>query len=170
MSKRSKFRSRHIYIESSFDSSEESQEYGFAEAGDDDNAPAAAAAPPLVEELEHDATRKLSIVTWGLKLHREPPVGVTFNLSRFCALAKDAKDAKDAKRKTGRDKDVQESVIRHPMFTQLLRRMVQEIEVGDLHNISMACNYGRHRSVAWAELLKQHCYPCSSLHHMGLEE
>ena len=160
--RRRRCNSKHVYIETPGEGEE--GDHGFREA---DFESGSELSPPSSSPTPDKILRELYIVTWGLRLDPEPSPPVTFNFSRFYAIAKH-KEQK-IKTQTGLDKEVQDSIRKHPLFTHILYRIVNYIEERDLNHISMACNYGRHRSVAWAELLKEHCYPNATIHHMGLE-
>lgn len=47
--------------------------------------------------------------------------------------------------------------------------IIKQLDEGGIYeNIGIICNYGKHRSVAWAELLKKLYYPKSNIKHIGI--
>ena len=42
---------------------------------------------------------------------------------------------------------IQASIVRHPRFGDLVKRIVKVVEEGDLSTISFVCAHGKHRSV-----------------------
>ena len=55
--------------------------------------------------------------------------------------------------------------IQHPLFAELLQKIIEEIEMNNSTEISFFCNHGKHRSVGWAEILKKYYYPNSIIKH-----
>jgi RNase adaptor protein for sRNA GlmZ degradation len=51
----------------------------------------------------------------------------------------------------------------------IIEMIVTEIETNDYENIGFVCNYGKHRSVGWAELLRKLYFPESSIKHHNLK-
>ena len=76
----------------------------------------------------------------------------------------DKTDIKDIKLFDGRDVEIQNSIIQHPLFTELLHKIIEEIETNNSTKISFFCNHGKHRSVGWTEILKKY-YPNSIIKH-----
>ena len=59
---------------------------------------------------------------------------------------------------TGLTDIIQDSVIRHPKFLELIETIVDNIETMNPKNVGFICNHGKHRSVAWAELIHKLYY------------
>ena len=64
----------------------------------------------------------------------------------------------DVKNLTGLDEIIQTSIKNHPMFDTIMERIINEIEEKDPKSIGIYCNYGKHRSVGWAEIIKKIYY------------
>ena len=54
------------------------------------------------------------------------------------------------------------------MFDLIIEKIITEIETNNPKTIGIYCNYGKHRSVAFAELLKELYYTNSKITHIGL--
>ncbi len=130
-------------------------EFGFVER-DDLNEPMV----PTIDRKE----RPLQIFTWGHTKHKEPlkKCQVHFDVSKFYTKVNSTKDVRCM---NGLDKEIQQSIISHPRFGDLVERIVKIIETGDLNCISFVCAHGKHRSVGWAEIIKKYYYPKSSIKH-----
>ena len=53
-------------------------------------------------------------------------------------------------------------------FADIMKDIVSEIELNDYKKIGFVCNYGKHRSVGWAELIKKLYYNESIIKHNNL--
>ena len=113
-----------------------------------------------IKDVIYDKNRKLIIYSWGILRHDEPPCEISFDLTKFTTKT----DIKDIKLFDGRDVEIQNSIIQHPLFTELLHKIIEEIETNNPREISFFCNHGKHRSVGWAEILKKY-YPNSIIKH-----
>jgi RNase adaptor protein for sRNA GlmZ degradation len=113
-----------------------------------------------IKDVIYDKNRKLIIYSWGILRHDEPPCEISFDLTKFTTKT----DIKDIKLFDGRDVEIQNSIIQHPLFTELLHKIIEEIETNNSTKISFFCNHGKHRSVGWAEILKKY-YPNSIIKH-----
>ena len=109
----------------------------------------------------YDKNRNLKIYSWGILRHAEPKCEISFDLTKFTTKT----DIKDVKLFDGRDTEIQNSIIQHPLFTELLHKIIEEIETNNPREISFFCNHGKHRSVGWAEILKKYYYPNSIIKH-----
>ena len=112
-----------------------------------------------IKDVVYDKNRKLTIYSWGIMRHVEPKCEISFDLTKFTT-----KTIKDIKLVDGRDVEIQNSIIQHPLFTELLHKIIEEIETNNPREISFFCNHGKHRSVGWAEILKKY-YPNSIIKH-----
>jgi RNase adaptor protein for sRNA GlmZ degradation len=115
-----------------------------------------------VEDITYDKNRKLIIYSWGIIKHEEPKCELSFDLTKFTTKT----DNKDIKSLDGRDDEIQISIIRHPLFKELIKKIINEIEENNYMEISFFCNHGKHRSVGWAEILKKHYYENSVIKHV----
>jgi len=116
-----------------------------------------------IRDITIDNDRELTIHTWGIKKHESIKCDIIFDASLFSA-----KINADVKTLTGLNEIVQQSIINHPKFDIIIEMIVTEIETNDYQKIGIICNYGKHRSVGWAELLKKLYYPKSVINHKGI--
>ena len=79
-------------------------------------------------------------------------------------------------RHDGTERAVQRNVAESPAFQSLLGSIVLAVEeppveegAKGLECFSISCHRGRHRSVALAELLRDHFYPAATLTHLTLK-
>ena len=113
--------------------------------------------------IDINNNRELSIFTWGIKKHNSPQCDIIFDATLFST-----KIDVDVKELTGLDEIIQTSIINHPMFDLIMEKIITEIETNNPQSIGIYCNYGKHRSVGWAELLKKLYYNNSVVKHMGI--
>ena len=116
-----------------------------------------------INEIDVNDKRELSIFTWGIKKHKSPKCDIIFDVTLFSS-----KINVDVKELTGLDETIQTSIINHPMFDLIMDKIITEIETNNPQCIGIYCNYGKHRSVGWAELLKKFYYNNSVVKHMGI--
>ena len=112
-------------------------------------------------DIIYDKNRKLTIFSWGYMQHTEPNCEISFDLTKFTTKT----EIKDIKLFDGRDDEIQNSIIQHPLFTDLIKKIIEEIETNNPAKISFFCNHGKHRSVGWTEILKKYYYPNSIIKH-----
>jgi RNase adaptor protein for sRNA GlmZ degradation len=113
-----------------------------------------------IKDVVYDKNRNLTIYSWGIMRHDEPKCEISFDLTKFTTKT----NIKDIKLVDGRDVEIQNSIIQHPLFTELLHKIIEEIETNNSREISFFCNHGKHRSVGWTEILKKY-YPNSIIKH-----
>lgn len=117
---------------------------------------------------EANQKRRLTIWSWGKNVHGENPGD--------CELAVDLSSfrseyvQKSIRQADGRDAAVQEHMRSHPDFDKLMDLVVKRIEETDASSVGFVCHWGKHRSMAFAELLKEECYPRAKLKHVRLIE
>ena len=116
-----------------------------------------------INEIDVNDKRELSIFTWGIKKHKSPNCDIIFDITLFST-----KTNVDVKELTGLDEIIQTSIINHPMFDLIMEKIITEIETNNPRSIGIYCNYGKHRSVGWAELLKKLYYNNSVVKHIGI--
>ena len=118
------------------------------------------------EELTYkfDNKRRLIIYSWGEKVkeHKQPDCQVIFDLTKLSTKT----DRKDIKKYNGCDEVIQNSIIQHPNFITMIDNVIRHIEINNLNSISFLCNYGKHRSVGFAEILKKYYYTNSIVKHL----
>ena len=107
--------------------------------------------------------RNIKIYTWGIKKHEDIECDVIFDATLFST-----KTNVDVKNLTGLDEIIQTSIMNHPQFESIMERILSEIEENNPLTIAFVCNYGKHRSVGWAELLKFLYYSNATITHIGL--
>ena len=114
-----------------------------------------------IKDVIYDENRKLTIYSWGIMRHVEPKCEISFDLTKFTTKT----NIKDIKLVDGRNEEIQNSIIQHPLFTELIKKIIEEIETNNSREISFFCNHGKHRSVGWTEILKKYYYPNSIIRH-----
>jgi len=114
-----------------------------------------------IKDVIYDKNRKLTIYSWGIMKHDEPKCEISFDLTQFTTKT----NIKDIKLVDGRDEEIQNSIIQHPLFSELIKKIIEEIETNNSREISFFCNHGKHRSVGWTEILKKYYYPKSIIKH-----
>ena len=114
-----------------------------------------------IKDVIYDKNRKLTIYSWGIMRHAEPKCEISFDLTQFTTKT----NIKDIKLVDGRDEEIQNSIIQHPLFSELIKKIIEEIETNNSREISFFCNHGKHRSVGWTEILKKYYYPKSIIKH-----
>ena len=112
-------------------------------------------------DILYDKNRKLTIYSWGCMRHAEPQCEISFDLTKFTTKT----EIKDIKLLDGRDEEIQNTIIQHPLFSDLIKKIIDEIETNKPTKISFFCNHVKHRSVGWTEILKKYYYPNSIIKH-----
>lgn len=107
--------------------------------------------------------RKINIYTWGIKKHTCDKCDIIFD-----AILLTAKINKDVRSLNGKNDIVKQSIINHPKFEIMMETILRNIEEDEPLTIGFICNHGKHRSVAFAELLKELYYTNSKITHIGL--
>ena len=107
--------------------------------------------------------KEMTFYTWGVKKHEAKKCDLIFDATLFST-----KISVDVKCLSGLDDIIQQSIINHPNFDLIMERIITLIEEKKPQTVGIFCNYGKHRSVGWAELLKQIYYPSSTCIHEGI--
>ena len=107
-----------------------------------------------------DKTREIIFYTWGKHKHDPIDCDLVFDATLFST-----KISVDVKCLTGYDDIIQQSIINHPNFDYIMERIITEIEDKQPKTVGIFCNYGKHRSVGWVELIKKLYYPDSTCVH-----
>ena len=107
--------------------------------------------------------RKINIYTWGIKKHTCDKCDIIFDATLLTA-----KINKDVRSLNGKNDIVKQSIINHPKFEIMMETILKNIEEHEPLTIGFICNHGKHRSVAFAELLKELYYTNSKMTHIGL--
>ena len=109
--------------------------------------------------------RKLNIYTWGVKKHTCDKCDIIFDATLLTA-----KINRDVRSLNGKNDIVKQSIINHPKFETMMESIIlTNVEENEPSTIGFICNYGKHRSVAFAELLKELYYNNSNITHIGLK-
>lgn len=108
--------------------------------------------------------RKINIYSWGKKNYDQNiDCDFKFDLTNF--QTKIDKDV-DVHNLTGLCSIIQDSIIKHPKFLELLEIIINTIETENPNNIGFFCNYGKHRSVGWCEIIKNLYYKNAKITHL----
>jgi hypothetical protein len=117
-----------------------------------------------VEATGGESPTPLSIYSWSLLCipNTRPRVDIEFDVARFrCKIPPDV----NLREVNGEDQVVQAAIVRHPKFPFLIQRVLDAIDEHDAKSIAFVCSHGKHRSVGWACLLKNH-FPASTVTHL----
>ena len=118
--------------------------------------------PEKVENELINKNRVLQINTWGIKISEGSVCDVVFDLRNFQTKL----DSKlNVHSLNGFSKEIQDSIILHPKFIELMDKIVTTIETREPQTVGFFCNHGKHRSVGWAELLKKYYYTNAKIKH-----
>ena len=110
-----------------------------------------------------DDTKNITFHTWGAKMHHPIQCDLVFDATLFST-----KVSVDVKCLTGLDEIIQQSIMNHPNFDLIMERIITLIEDKKPTTVGFFCNYGKHRSVGWTELIKRIYYPQSTCDHKGI--
>ena len=114
-------------------------------------------------KIEGIKDKEMKFYTWGIKKHEPKNCDLIFDATLFST-----KISVDVKCLCGLDDVIQQSILNHPNFEVIMERIITFIEEKDPTTVGIFCNYGKHRSVGWAELLKKIYYPSSTCIHEGI--
>lgn len=117
-------------------------------------------------DVERNKDREITIMSWGKRHHRSTPMASQFNVN--AGLLSGKKEGLDLKNLDGRSIEIQSRIVRARMFNDIVIKTIEKIERENLRVISVNCTAGRHRSVAFAEILKKHYYPKATIMHLDL--
>ena len=85
-----------------------------------------------LEDITYDKNRKLIIYSWGIIKHEEPKCEISFDVTKFTTKT----DNKHIKLLDGRSDEIQISIIQHPLFKELIKKIINEIEENNYMEIS----------------------------------
>ena len=107
-----------------------------------------------------------AIYTWGVKRESSAKkCDLVFDVTLFFTRIR---DRSHLSKLSGRDPEIQESILRHPRCLELMNTIVSTINDRQPDKIAFVCNYGKHRSVGWAELVRKHFYIDTTIDHLHL--
>ena len=118
-----------------------------------------------IRDKKINKERELKIYTWGIKKNIPVDCEIIFD----CSLYYSQCDKEDIRLYTGLDEKIQNSIINHSKFNSIIEMIITEIETNNYKKISFVCNYGKYKSVGWAELLKKLYYNNSIIKHNNLK-
>jgi len=123
----------------------------------------------IVEELSKQECTHVPnrIYTWANKVDTSVPVDfeVAFDVSHFFP---EIKDMPDIGSMTGKDQVIQDSIMCHPRFMSLAEAIVTKVNETKPREIGFICNYGKHRSVGWAYIMRKYIFKTSVIHNYTL--
>ena len=114
-------------------------------------------------KLEGIQDKEMTFYTWGIKKHEPKKCDLVFDATLFSTTI-----SVDVKCLCGKDDIIQQSILNHPNFDLIMERIITLIEEKKPTTVGIFCNYGKHRSVGWAELLQKIYYPSSQCIHEGI--
>jgi RNase adaptor protein for sRNA GlmZ degradation len=119
--------------------------------------------PTKINDIDINTDRVICINTWGIKKPFSVECDVIFDLTKFQTKIDTNIDVQTI---TGLSNIIQDSIIRHPKFLNIIEKVVDIIETENSKDIGFICNHGKHRSVGWAELLKKIYYKNAKIKHL----
>ena len=119
--------------------------------------------PQQILDKQINKNRVINIYTWGIKKSSGIDCDITFDLTSFQTKLDDNLDVHSL---NGFSKEIQDSIILHPKFIELIKKVVSMVEINSPHTIGFFCNHGKHRSVGWAELIKKYYYTRAKVKHL----
>ena len=119
--------------------------------------------PTKIGDIDIKIDRSININTWGIKKPFSAECDVIFDLTKFqTKLDKDI----DVQTITGLTDIIQDSIICHPKFLDIVEKIVDIIETENPKDLGLICNHGKHRSVGWGELVKKLYYKNAKIKHL----
>ena len=119
--------------------------------------------PTKIGDIDIKIDRSININTWGIKKPFSADCDVIFDLTKF--QTKIDKEI-DVQTITGLTDIIQDSIICHPKFLDIVEKIVDIIETENHKDVGFICNHGKHRSVGWAELVKKLYYKNAKIKHL----
>jgi RNase adaptor protein for sRNA GlmZ degradation len=119
--------------------------------------------PTKINDIEINTNRVINIYTWGIKKTFSKDCYIIFDLTKFQTKINHNIDVQMI---TGLTDIIQNSIINHPKFLELVEKVLYIIETENPRDVGFICNHGKHRSVGWAELLKKLYYKNAKITHL----
>jgi len=119
--------------------------------------------PTKIGDIDIKIDRSININTWGIKKPFSAECDVIFDLTKF--QTKIDKEI-DVQTITGLTDIIQDSIICHPKFLDIVEKIVDIIETENPKDVGFICNHGKHRSVGWGELVKKLYYKNAKIKHL----
>ena len=119
-----------------------------------------------IEKLSYSHYPK-KIYSWGVKKDMKvDDCDLIFDVTLFFTKIEDHKKLTNM---TGKDKEIQDSIMLHPRFLELIDIIITEIDREEPNSVAFICNHGKHRSVGWAEIVRNYLYVSAQLKHLNLD-
>ena len=107
------------------------------------------------------------IYSWGVKKDiKGDDCDLIFDVTLFFTKIEDHKKLTGM---TGKDKEIQDSIMLHPRFLDLIDTIITVIDQEKPNSIAFICNHGKHRSVGWAEIVRTYLYNSAQIKHLNLD-
>jgi RNase adaptor protein for sRNA GlmZ degradation len=119
--------------------------------------------PQFINNKPINLKRVIKIYTWGIKKTTGIETDITFDLTTFQTKIDPSLDVHSL---NGLSEEIQNSIILHPKFINIITRIITMIEMENPRTIGFFCNHGKHRSVGWAELIKKYYYTDAKIKHV----
>merc|ERR1719420_856684 len=138
----------------------------------DDTQPPEASSEEKSTDVKHVAQNAelpaITIYTWGNRRRKRAPVASQHN-TNVCGVTGYKPHGVNLKQLNGKDKRIQDHVEGGRNYEKYLKNLKRKIIDEECHTVSINCHKGRHRSVAFAELLaknlrQQHGYRVTVIH------
>lgn len=100
------------------------------------------------------------IYTWGKSVDTSVPAecDLSFDVSQFFIEIKEYPNIRSL---TGKDQIIQEIIMCHPRFLSLAESIVVKVNEMKPREIGFVCNYGKHRSVGLAYIMRKYVFKTS---------
>ena len=118
--------------------------------------------PQYIDNRLVNRERVIKIYTWGIKKSTGIQTDITFDLTTFQTKIDPSLDVHSL---NGLSEEIQNSIILHPKFNDIITKIITIIETENPCTIGFFCNHGKHRSVGWAELIKKYYYTNAKIKH-----
>lgn len=119
--------------------------------------------PNKVNDLDINRNRVFQIYSWGIKKSSGIDCDIVFDLTTFQTKLDPSLDVHSL---NGFSNEIQDSIILHPKFIEIIEKIVTMIEINNPKKVGFFCNHGKHRSVGWAEIIKKYYYEKAKVKHL----
>ena len=120
--------------------------------------------PNQIDNKEINKNRNLIIYSWGVKKDKkEVDCDIIFDLRKFQTKINEDIDVHTI---NGLSNIIQDSIILHPKFLELIGIILTHTETENPKKIAFICNHGKHRCVGWAEILQKLIYNKAIVKHL----
>jgi len=119
-----------------------------------------------IKEVKHEhkynKNMVFNIYAWGLEKTTGIECDIVFDLRIFQTKIN---TEVDIQRINGFSDIIQNSIINHPKFDDILKNIITNIELEKPKTVAFVCNYGKYWSVGWAEIIKKNIYNKAKVKH-----